>query len=335
MKAVDSFNPALGNQFSTYAFRCIRNSVISGLRERGKYQEKFADPWDLEQQITFDFKPVNSLLHVLTKLLEPRENERDSDRLDREFLKAHYLNGLTFQKIPLHVIAHVVVLQPHVSRNCHGLGYSPFDRHYLGNHYCFLFLRVLRCFSSPGLLSNKLEWYHFMVPGCPIRKSSDIKVICTSPKLIAAYHVLHRLWEPRHPPYALIYFLLCGEHRLKIKLFPIRQRTLYPDCQNNCEYIRNRTRSQNHRIHLCKERYFYKYLPVNLENKGVEPLIFPMVYRDALQLSLPIQSSLWRIRESNPWPHACKACALADWANSPMNVVVPSRLELLTPTLSV
>ena len=34
-----------------------------------------------------------------------------------------------------------------------GLGSSPFARHYLGNHYCFLFLRVLRCFSSPGLPS--------------------------------------------------------------------------------------------------------------------------------------------------------------------------------------
>ena len=30
--------------------------------------------------------------------------------------------------------------------------------------------------------------------------------ICTSPKLIAAYHVLHRLREPRHPPCALFYF---------------------------------------------------------------------------------------------------------------------------------
>ena len=36
-----------------------------------------------------------------------------------------------------------------VNRN-HGLGCFPFARHYLGNHYCFLFLRVLRCFSSPG-----------------------------------------------------------------------------------------------------------------------------------------------------------------------------------------
>ena len=34
------------------------------------------------------------------------------------------------------------------------------------------------------------------------------KVICTYPQLFAAYHVLHRLWEPRHPPYALNYLLL-------------------------------------------------------------------------------------------------------------------------------
>ena len=33
------------------------------------------------------------------------------------------------------------------------------------------------------------------------------KVICPLPQLIAAYHVLHRLCEPRHPPCALNYFL--------------------------------------------------------------------------------------------------------------------------------
>ena len=32
--------------------------------------------------------------------------------------------------------------------------------------------------------------------------------ICSSPKLFAAYHVLLRLREPRHPPCALIYFFL-------------------------------------------------------------------------------------------------------------------------------
>ncbi len=33
-----------------------------------------------------------------------------------------------------------------------GLDCFPFARHYSGNHFCFLFLRVLRCFSSPGCL---------------------------------------------------------------------------------------------------------------------------------------------------------------------------------------
>ena len=41
-----------------------------------------------------------------------------------------------------------VVLQPHSCRNMNGLGCSPFARHYWGNHCYFLFLQVLRCFSS-------------------------------------------------------------------------------------------------------------------------------------------------------------------------------------------
>jgi hypothetical protein len=45
---------------------------------------------------------------------------------------------------------HVAVLQPRHCLNNTGLGCSPFARHYLGNHYCFLFLQVLRCFSSLG-----------------------------------------------------------------------------------------------------------------------------------------------------------------------------------------
>ena len=41
-----------------------------------------------------------------------------------------------------------VVLQPRSCRNMNGLGYSPFARHYWGNHCYFLFLQVLRCFTS-------------------------------------------------------------------------------------------------------------------------------------------------------------------------------------------
>ena len=35
--------------------------------------------------------------------------------------------------------------------------------------------------------------------------------ICSSPQLFAAYHVLLRLAEPRHPPYALISFLMLAK----------------------------------------------------------------------------------------------------------------------------
>ena len=39
--------------------------------------------------------------------------------------------------------------------------------------------------------------------GFPHSEISGSQVVCTSPKLIAAYHVLHRLLTPRHPPDAL------------------------------------------------------------------------------------------------------------------------------------
>src|SRR5947207_1593485 len=39
--------------------------------------------------------------------------------------------------------------------------------------------------------------------GFPIRTSPDQSLISSSPRLIAAVHVLHRLQVPRHPPCAL------------------------------------------------------------------------------------------------------------------------------------
>ncbi len=45
------------------------------------------------------------------------------------------------------------------------------------------------------------------LPHSGIRGSSRI---CQSPRLFAAYHALLRLQEPRHPPCALLYFLLPG-----------------------------------------------------------------------------------------------------------------------------
>src|SRR3982750_1944328 len=101
-----------------------------------------------------------------------------------------------------------------------GLGYSHFARHYSGNHYCFLFLPLLRCFSSRGWLS--FEYYTFSIVGCPIRRSGDVILVCSSPRLIAAYHVLHRLSDPRHPPCALSCF-----KKIK-KLSKIKNCSCYP-----------------------------------------------------------------------------------------------------------
>ena len=41
------------------------------------------------------------------------------------------------------------------------------------------------------------------MPGFPIRTSPDQRSVGSSPRLIAASHVLHRLLAPRHPPCAL------------------------------------------------------------------------------------------------------------------------------------
>ena len=61
------------------------------------------------------------------------------------------LFGLSFQTVLIHLASNIVVLQPQYCRNNTGLGCSNFARRYYRNHFCFLFLRLLRCFSSPGL----------------------------------------------------------------------------------------------------------------------------------------------------------------------------------------
>ena len=90
--------------------------------------------------------------------------------------------------------------------------------------FYFLFLWVLRCFSSPRLLSC-LAWMTILqIVGLSHSEILGSRIICISPKLFAAYHVLHRLQEPRHPPYALSYLfdfhLYCyGRCLLKVVLF--------------------------------------------------------------------------------------------------------------------
>ena len=49
---------------------------------------------------------------------------------------------------------HSVVLQPHACRNMGGLGYSPFARHYWGNHCLFSLPAGTKMFQFPALASR-------------------------------------------------------------------------------------------------------------------------------------------------------------------------------------
>ncbi len=90
-----------------------------------------------------------------------------------------------------------------------GLASSDFARHYSRNHGCFLFLWVLRCFTSPRSLyppyifRRESLGRHAAQRGFPIRTPSDQSVLIHSPRLIADCYVLLRLQMPRHPPFAL------------------------------------------------------------------------------------------------------------------------------------
>ena len=93
-------------------------------------------------------------------------------------------------------------LLPRARRNGPGLGSSPFARHYSGNHCCFLLLRVLRCFSSPGLPPDKSGWYPFRVPGCPIRTPADQRPFAPPrgfSQLVASFFASESLGIPRAP----------------------------------------------------------------------------------------------------------------------------------------
>ncbi len=77
-----------------------------------------------------------------------------------------------------------------------------------------LLTESLFIFSSYGYLDVSVP--HVRLPygmaglqpaGLPHSDIPGSRAICASPELFAAYHVLRRLREPRHPPSALAYFL--------------------------------------------------------------------------------------------------------------------------------
>ena len=78
----------------------------------------------------------------------------------------------------------------------------------LGESLLFSLPRGTKMFQFPRFASShNMMMTVLQTAGLSHSEIRGSKVICTLPRLIAAYHVLHRLREPRHPPCALIHFL--------------------------------------------------------------------------------------------------------------------------------
>ena len=105
--------------------------------------------------------------------------------------------------------------------------------------------------------------------GCPIRRSRD-PLVCSSPGLIAAYHVLHRLSAPRHPPYTLsnltaliplpelhssVSVRMCVASRRHNRAGPLRTDFNGCNCSStacNATYVPVTTRLQNTHLQFSK-----------------------------------------------------------------------------------
>ena len=85
---------------------------------------------------------------------------------------------------------------------------------------CFLFLQVLRWFTSLRCLPRAYEfstgYSGINQSGFPHSEIPGSKPACGSPGLIAACHVLHRLLVPRHSPYALSSLTKCFTYTLRV-----------------------------------------------------------------------------------------------------------------------
>ena len=134
--------------------------------------------------------------------------------LEYKYLFAYRIITLydpTFQLCSTKIFkSHFAALQPQYCRNNIGLGSFPFARHYLGNNYCSLFLRLLRCFSSAGSPPYLQKYGHlaFNQVGCPIRISPDHSLFAANrsfSQLVTSFIASESLGIPHTP---LIAFLI-------------------------------------------------------------------------------------------------------------------------------
>ena len=107
-----------------------------------------------------------------------------------------------------HAGYHGVVLQPRRCVATHAVWALPRSLATTGGIIQLFSLPAgTKMFQFPALASlHKAGMTVLQTDGLSHSEIPGSRVICTYPGLIAAYHVLHRLREPRHPPDALTFF---------------------------------------------------------------------------------------------------------------------------------
>ena len=157
-------------------------------------------------------------------------------------------------------------------------------------------------------------------PHSEIRGSSHI---CWSPRLIAAYHVLLRLWEPRHSPCTLSYFLL------RITPFARNGMSLFESLVLSSESWVLYLTTLNFRLQTSDLSpicclLFFSITSSNMSKNVSKSWVLSLeswVFSDFRLHTSDFRLKAWRITDSNRWPSACKADALASWANPPIRLM--------------
>ena len=120
------------------------------------------------------------------------------------------LCGATVQTLPLDTRSHdrgpTTPAERHKAPGRFGL--VPVRSPLLGESLLFSSPGGTKMFQFPPFASRRITrgMTALQAAGLSHSDTRGSKVICTSPRIFAAYRVLHRLREPRHPPCALSYF---------------------------------------------------------------------------------------------------------------------------------
>lgn len=96
ISAINKYDPTRG-KFSTIAYYCIRNEILSGLRKRKRHQLKTQsfDGFDPKDKKLFSSpEPTSQAIVWVEKLLSTCSDERN-----KTIVVEHYLKGKTFEEI--------------------------------------------------------------------------------------------------------------------------------------------------------------------------------------------------------------------------------------------